>query len=62
MGTQSMYASATPDNEWVTPAPGTTLTTPTWSDVRAMPSAMNDADCSWVTSTGVSSGVSSMAS
>ena len=51
-GTLSMKASATPDRQCVTPAPGTTLTTPIVSEERETPSAMNDAPCSSVTSTG----------
>jgi hypothetical protein len=41
--------SATPERQCVTPAPGTTLTTPTDSDERDTPSAMNPALCSSVT-------------
>ena len=52
-GMLSMNASATPERPCVTPAPGTTFTTrrPT-SEVRDTASAMNEAPCSSVTSTG----------
>ena len=53
IGMPSSSASATPDRQWVTPAPGTTFTTPTESDERDTPSAMNPALCSSVTRTAV---------
>lgn len=53
MGMQSMKASAIPDIACVTPAPGTTLTTPRLPELRDTPSAINDADCSSVTRIGV---------
>src|SRR4030042_32576 len=52
-GMPSMKASATPESAWVSPAPGTRLTTPTRSELRETPSAMNEAACSSVTSTAV---------
>jgi len=52
IGTVSMNASAIPDMAWVSPAPGTTLTHAIRPEARQTPSAMKDADCSSVTSTG----------
>ena len=52
IGTQSIHASAIPDRALVTPAPGTRLRTPIRSELRPTPSAMNEAACSSVTSTG----------
>ena len=47
-----MKASAMPEAAWVTPAPGTTLSTPTLPELRETASAMNEADCSSVTRIG----------
>ncbi len=62
IGTLSIIASAIPESACVTPAPGTTTSTPISVDDRAMPSAMKAAPPSCVTRIGSMEGDESMAS